>query len=119
MHIQLGHPPGEMCHFRSVGMKKKFTIVHTNGIHIARVHFCKCKRNMHVPEFAQLLRWRLWPATDIDPESATTFEALDLFQRLSLIGKVNGYDFYRAIEATLDGALMRSLAVRLDSHHKA
>ncbi|KZV60626.1 hypothetical protein PENSPDRAFT_549935, partial [Peniophora sp. CONT] len=111
IHIQLGHRPGETCDFRNLRkVNDKFTVIHTNGVHRLRMYFCKCPRSLHIPEYVQLLRWRLWPATCVNPETVTTFEALDLFQRLSLIGKVNGYDFCRALEVASDGALMRALA---------
>lgn len=111
LDIQLAHRPGETCDMRSQHTQDKFTIIHNNGVKIVRMHFCKCDLAGHVPGYAQLLRWRLWPATCQDPESATTFETLDTFHRLSLLGKLNGYDFVRAIEAATDGALIKGIAV--------
>lgn len=59
------------------------------------------------------MRWRFWPATCVNPQTATTFEALDLFHRLSLLGRLNVYDFYRAMEAASDGAMLKGIAVSL------
>ncbi|KZV59848.1 hypothetical protein PENSPDRAFT_537814, partial [Peniophora sp. CONT] len=112
LDLQMCHPPGETCGMRSLSTVENFTIIHTNGVRVVRMHFCKCSRAGGAPEYVQLLRWRLWPATCVNPESATTFEALDFFHRLSLFGKLNGYDFIRALEAATDGALIKGIAVR-------
>ncbi|VDC00369.1 unnamed protein product [Peniophora sp. CBMAI 1063] len=113
LSIQLGHRAGETCDMRALHTVENFTIVHTNGIKTVRMHFCKCSQSGHVPAYAQLLRWRLWPATSREPESATSFEALDIFHRLSLYGKLNGYDFVRALEAATDGAAIKGVVVRI------
>lgn len=102
---------------RAMQAGKNFTVIHTNGVRLVRLYFCHCALAGEVPPYAQLLRWRLWPATCKDPESATTFEALDFFHRLSLFGKLNGYDFIRALEGATDGALIHGVAVGVISDH--
>ncbi|VDB88002.1 unnamed protein product [Peniophora sp. CBMAI 1063] len=110
IRIQLLHPPGEVCKFRSLHSVEKFTIIHTNGIHKIPVDFCKCEIGKDIPYHIQLMRWRLWPATCEDPHTATTFEALDCFTRLSAFGRLNVYDFYRALEASTNGAMLQRVA---------
>ncbi|KZV65011.1 hypothetical protein PENSPDRAFT_587550, partial [Peniophora sp. CONT] len=110
VRIQLLHRPGEACDFRALHVVEKFTIVHTNGIHTLPVDFCGCNLGLHVPYHIQLMRWRFWPATCENPQTATTFEALDLFTRLSLLGRLNVYDFYRALEAATDGAMLKGIS---------
>ncbi|KZV61408.1 hypothetical protein PENSPDRAFT_693448 [Peniophora sp. CONT] len=110
VRIQLLHRPGEFCEFRSLHAVENFTIVHTNGIHTLPVDFCGCDLGRHVPRHIQLMRWRFWPATCVNPQTATTFEALDLFHRLTLLGRLNVYDFYRALEAATDGAMLKGIA---------
>ncbi|VDC00600.1 unnamed protein product [Peniophora sp. CBMAI 1063] len=110
MRIQLMHPPGECCSFRAVHQVENFTVIHTNGVHQIPVDFCGCERGAKVPYHIQLMRLRLWPATCVDPETATTLEALDQFTRISLIGRLNVYDYYRALEAATDGAGLRGIA---------
>lgn len=112
IRIQLLHRPGDVCKFRSLHSVENFTIIHTNGIHNIPVDFCKCEIGRNVPHHIQLMRWRLWPATCENPQTATTFEALDLFTRLSALGRLNVYDFYRALEAATDGAMLRGVSVR-------
>lgn len=91
---------------------EKFTIIHTNGVHHIPVDFCACELGADVPHHVQLLRWRLWPATCENPQTATTYEALDQFTRLSLLGRLNVYDYYKSLEAATDGAMLRGIAVR-------
>ena len=96
---------------RALYTRDRFTLITANGVKTVRMYFCQCSLSGHVPGYVQLIRRRYWPATCDDPESATTFEALDLFHRLSLFGKLNGYDFVRAIEAATDGAHIKGVAV--------
>lgn len=112
MSIQLMHPPGEDCPLRSVYCVDDFTIIHTNGIHKRRVYFCKCAIGHKVPPPIQLMRRRFWPATCENPQTATTFEALDLFTRLTAQGRLNIYDFHQALQDATDGAMLRGIAVR-------
>lgn len=116
LDIQLGHPPGMTCPMRSYATVNEFSVIHTNGVRVYRMFFCKCRLSAHIPRFAQLLRRRLWPATCSKPESATTFESLDIFHRLSLYGKLNAYDFVRAVTSATDGALLGGVAVGRLTH---
>ncbi|VDC05143.1 unnamed protein product, partial [Peniophora sp. CBMAI 1063] len=109
LSIQLSHRPGETCDMRALHTVENFTVAHTNGVKVVCMHFCKCSLAGDVPPYVQLLRWRLWPATCREPESAATFKALDFFHRLSLFGKLNGYDFVCALEAATDGALTKGV----------
>ncbi|VDC04364.1 unnamed protein product [Peniophora sp. CBMAI 1063] len=110
IRLQLLHRPGEVCKFRSLHTVENCTVIHTNGIHKIPVDFCKCELGRDIPNHIQLMRWRLWPATCENPRTATTFEALDLFTRLSVLGRLNIYDFHRALEAATDGAMLKGIA---------
>ncbi|VDC00223.1 unnamed protein product [Peniophora sp. CBMAI 1063] len=110
IRVQVLHRPGDVCKFRTLHSVERFTIIHTNGIHNIPVDFCNCEAGQDIPYHIQLLRWGLWPATCSKPETATTFEALDMFSRLSLLGRLSLYDFYRALEAATDGAMIRGIA---------
>lgn len=109
------HPTGETCSFRAAHQIEDFTIIHTNGIHRIPVDFCGCEKGVAVPWHIQLMRLRLWPATCVNPQTATTHEALDQFTRLSLLGRLNVYDYYRALESATDGAGLGVIAVRVFS----
>ncbi|KDR66325.1 hypothetical protein GALMADRAFT_1156932 [Galerina marginata CBS 339.88] len=73
-----------------------FTILHTNGIHEVSVDFCACTRA--TSKVRQLLRRRLYPATQDTPRTCATFELLQQLHMLHLTSKCATYDFYRAVE---------------------
>lgn len=47
-----------------------------------------------MPQRIQLVRAGWFPTSYQWPQTAFTFEALDMFQRLSVQGKLSMYDFY-------------------------
>lgn len=102
--IQVGpHPPGRICAAGHV--VEKFTVIHTNGIHTIRLRYCSCS---HAPErYIQLLRAGIFPNTPLEPASGVTFAALRLFHRLSLQGKLTGYDFIKSLEILTDNTGLR------------
>lgn len=104
------HDAGERCNVRET--VKDFTVIHTTGLHRLRVHFCRCSRGVLVDRYTQLIRARLWPATVAEPETATTFEALDDFNRLSLLGRLTSYDYYKALVSATDGFGLLKIPVR-------
>lgn len=86
LRIQLGHAPGERC-VNPWPADTKFTILDLpEGIHVVGLDFCDCQ---HVqPRDIQLLRARLYPATQAAPETCAMFRCLETFQMLSFISKV-------------------------------
>ena len=95
------HQAGDRCLIKDT--LDNFTIVHSNGMHRMRVHVCQCSLGINVDRYTQLFRARLWPATPDNPVMATTFEALDDFSRLSLLGRLTAYDYHKALAAATDG----------------
>ena len=85
--------------------------MHTTGLHATRVHFCRCSVGISVDRYTQLIRARLWPATVTDPETATTFEALEDFNRLSMLGRLTSYDYYKGMMASTDAFGLRKIPV--------
>lgn len=71
-------------------------ILHVNGIHEASVQYCGCSRS--IPQHQQLLRRRMYPASQITVRTCATFELLRQLHMLALTTKSNTYDFYRALE---------------------
>ncbi|KAF7317929.1 CxC2 domain-containing protein [Mycena kentingensis (nom. inval.)] len=102
LHIQLGHPAGEICPLPQPG-HREFIVVHNNGIHEAAIDFCGCQHHGRASNATQLLRARLYPSTGSCPQTCTTFDCLDSFHALSLHGKTSAYDFYRALEYRSSG----------------
>lgn len=108
--FKLGHPPGVPCTSPVVDFKI-MTLLDANGIHSARVQFCRCPG---APARAvQLLRASLWPATHLDPETAATFDVLQLFHTLNMIAQCNAYDFYQTLVKLTDPWNLKKLPVGL------
>ena len=71
-------------------------VLHTNGIHDVAIQYCGCSRA--IPNHTQLLRRRLYPASQINMKTCAIFELLDLLHKLSLNTKASTYDLYRSLE---------------------
>jgi hypothetical protein len=108
LRIQLNHPPGSICQWRSAG-HKNFVVLHTNGIHLVNVDFCGC--NPTVSNKRQLLRTSWWPATPLEPQTCATFTLLNQFHILSLQGKTSAFDFYRSLEYITENHGLKKLPV--------
>ncbi|THU93967.1 hypothetical protein K435DRAFT_669246, partial [Dendrothele bispora CBS 962.96] len=102
--IQLGHLPGEICLFHH-NAHSDFTVIHTNGIHEVAVKFCGC--NPLLEHRTQLLQIQWYPATPINPQTATTFTCLRQFQHLNCLGKLPPYDYYHALEIMTESRVRR------------
>lgn len=71
-------------------------VLHVNGIHDVAIKYCGCTRA--IPHHLQLLRRRLYPASQMTIRTCATFELLVCLHTLALTTKSNTYDFYRALE---------------------
>ncbi|KAL0568990.1 hypothetical protein V5O48_012979 [Marasmius crinis-equi] len=97
----------QMNHFRGLCTALKpaydrLLVLHTNGIHRANLRFCHCPKS--IPQYQQLLRRHLYPATVRKGRIATvvTFEYLDSLHMLTLTTKGSVYDFYCGLERMTD-----------------
>ena len=90
--IQLGHVIGEPCPLPTPAFGDSFTVIDINGIHDIGLDFCGCGRHGIMAQ--QLLRFRLYPATAQNPNTATTFRALHHFQLLNFESKCSVYEFH-------------------------
>lgn len=108
--VHLMHEPGSKCIAPKTATD--FDIMHHNGTHRMNVHFCRCSRGVLVDNYTQLMRSRLWPATNDDPATATTISCLDQFTRLAMLGRLTGYDYYQAMAAATDAMGILKLPVR-------
>lgn len=94
LKLQLNHASGRCknptpCH---AGM----LVLHTNGIHSVNIQYCDCERS--IPHHLQLLRRRLYPATQMSVKTCATFSLLQHLHKLALTTKASTYDFYRCLE---------------------
>jgi hypothetical protein len=99
MRIQLNHRIGETC-INPITYKDDFTVIDVNGIHEVAIDYCGCQMVETRP--AQLLRFRLYPATVIDPKTAATFQVLESFHLTTLISKISTFDFYTTLSRRTD-----------------
>ncbi|KAG2047663.1 hypothetical protein BDR06DRAFT_1029543 [Suillus hirtellus] len=98
--LQLGHTSGICCDNPLPAFNNNFVIIHYNGIYEVGLDFCRCASAQ--PHIIQLLCVRLFPATTVDPKTATTFRALEYFQMLSFKSKVSMFEFYKTAARLTD-----------------
>ncbi|KAJ7576762.1 hypothetical protein C8J56DRAFT_765507, partial [Mycena floridula] len=73
LRVQLGHGGNSPCPMRNE-TPDRFTVIHSNGIHIVSVDFCKCHEgSTSGEEYRQLLRNEWVPSTHLEPQTAATF----------------------------------------------
>lgn len=77
-----------------------FTIVHTNGIHGTRLHFCGCFDDL--PRRVLLIRSRLFPGSTRLPLTAFTLPLLRLYGLQNLQTKCSAQDFLTALQRMTD-----------------
>ncbi|THU88514.1 hypothetical protein K435DRAFT_679647 [Dendrothele bispora CBS 962.96] len=105
--VQLGHLDGSECYNPTRGLSK-FIVVDTNGIHHVQLNYCGCKRSISTltavqhQKWEQLMRVRWFPGTHTRPKTAFAFQMLMQFHILTLLGKINGFDYYRGLERLTD-----------------
>ncbi|KAF9472822.1 hypothetical protein BDN70DRAFT_818093, partial [Pholiota conissans] len=100
LKIQLNH--SSMFCENPVPAHTSMLVLHTNGIHSVAVQYCGCSRA--IPHHIQLLRRRLYPASQLSVKTCATFELLRLLHKMALSTKASTYDFYRCLEWLTDGA---------------
>lgn len=94
LKIQLKHS-GPFC-VNPIQSHAELLVIHTNGIHSVNIQYCGCTRE--IPHHIQLLRRRLYPASQLTVRTCATFEVLEHLHRLAWTTKASTYDFYRALE---------------------
>lgn len=86
-----------------------FTVVHTNGIHGTRLHFCGCFDD--VPRRTQLVRARLFPGSTRQPLTAFTIPLLRSFRLHSLQSKCSAQDFLSSLQRMTDNVKPQNISV--------
>ncbi|KAJ7022478.1 hypothetical protein C8F04DRAFT_971465 [Mycena alexandri] len=97
---QLGHE-GFKCRFPDPRVRS-LTVVHPNGIHPIQYRYCLCKRSDTCNNLQQLHRNGWFPATKTDPDTAVSYQALDLYRLLNVVGNLNARDFITSLERLTD-----------------
>lgn len=83
-------------------------IMHTNGIHVMPVAFCRCSGRL---DWEQLLEHDMFPGTDDRVRSIFTFAVLDLFHNFNLVSKTAPRDFNKALRRFTDAGFPTSVPV--------
>lgn len=99
----------------STSTPQNLLVVHTNGWHVVRAHFCTCGAGPGWFErYRQFLRVGWYPASFDRPRTGFTFELLDTYHKLTLQGKLNLYDFWLGIIQKTDNCGRLEAIVRPD-----
>jgi CxC2 like cysteine cluster associated with KDZ transposases len=80
-----------------------------NGIHEIGLDFCDCDRAQ--AHHLQILQFRWFPATVINPRTAATRRVLKHFQILSFESKVSGFEFYHSLARETDNTSIFTVKV--------
>ncbi|KAF9048976.1 hypothetical protein BJ165DRAFT_1464001 [Panaeolus papilionaceus] len=96
VRLQLNHKFRDPCIGRKKAKNDEFCIIDITGIHLVSVDFCQCGVGDQSP-VTQLLRAGLFPATVTQPQTAATFDALNMFEMLSYESKISGFEFYQTL----------------------
>ncbi|KAJ6450350.1 hypothetical protein C8R47DRAFT_1329898 [Mycena vitilis] len=97
---QLGHG-GLPCGYPEA-VTRTLTVVHTTAIQEISYRYCNCGRSDTANNLVQLLRNAWYPASKTDPDTVATFEVLDLYRLLNVVGHMNVRDFITSLERLTD-----------------
>ncbi|KAH9848497.1 hypothetical protein C2E23DRAFT_739298 [Lenzites betulinus] len=115
LRVQLGHADNSPC-ANPDPARKDFCVVDIHGQHNIALSFCACDQAKKAgSRYEQLLRRRLFPATQTDPNTAFTFRLLEHYHIQSLQGKISMYDYYTTLERQTDN----TGSVKLQDRYKA
>ncbi|KAJ7066079.1 hypothetical protein C8F01DRAFT_1248123 [Mycena amicta] len=111
MVYQLGHH-GFDCVLPE--RRRTMVVLHVHGIFKVDVAFCGCSnslchRHTHI---SQLMDNAWYPATIANPQTCATYEVLDLFQTLQVVGNINAQDFVQTLELLTDATFTEDVPDR-------
>ncbi|KAJ7205080.1 hypothetical protein C8J57DRAFT_1259097 [Mycena rebaudengoi] len=94
--FQLGH--GGLPCVCPNGKINLMTVLDAPYVHEVHFQYCKCSRLDYANNLQQLLRNSWYPATVTSPGTCTTFETLEMYRLMNVIGNMNAYDFIKTLE---------------------
>jgi len=89
----------------------QFTIVHSTGIFIHHLKWCRCSDSKLEDRHLQLLRSGILPSSIVKPKTAFTFDVLDNFLIDALECKTSARSFYQKLCRLSNNAFPDSLPV--------
>jgi hypothetical protein len=99
LQFHLGHE-GQPCPVNMAPDKHRLLLVHTNGIHVLNIHYCRCAQS--VPRAIQLWAAGLFPASFKRPQSAFSEHLLRDYNSVTLQGKITAHDYWESIQRKTD-----------------
>ncbi|KIJ14149.1 hypothetical protein PAXINDRAFT_79775, partial [Paxillus involutus ATCC 200175] len=90
-----------------------FTVVHSTGIFIHRLKWCRCEQVKLEDRHLQLLQARMFSSTTSKPQTAFTFEVLNHFLIDSLECKTSAMSFYQKLRRLTNNPFPDAVPVRL------
>ncbi|KAJ7841673.1 hypothetical protein B0H13DRAFT_2365584 [Mycena leptocephala] len=102
---QLGHG-GQPCK-APANTLRTMVVIHTNGVHTVHYRYCGCDLSDHANNLEQLLCNSWYPASTIDPATCATFDALETYRLLNVIGNINVKDYVSTLERMGDPTRIR------------
>ncbi|KAJ7458364.1 hypothetical protein B0H11DRAFT_1737877 [Mycena galericulata] len=96
---QLGHH-GFPCSFP--GAQRSMVVMDVTGIFTLDVRYCGCEKAERSNNLDQLLGNAWYPASTIDPGTCATFQVLEFFRLLNVVGNVTAHDFVGTLERLTD-----------------
>ena len=73
--------------------------------------YCECGIVGASRPIIQLLRHGWWPATMAKPRTVVTLNAVQQFHAITLLGKLNIYDYYQSLVQLTDNVGVRNVPV--------
>ncbi|KAJ7040106.1 hypothetical protein C8F04DRAFT_948846 [Mycena alexandri] len=109
---QLGHH-GHACDFPDA-RERTMVVMDITGVHKVTYRFCACEKARRFVNgtLGQLMGNAWYPATTVDPETCASFESLELFRLLNVVGNLNVHDFVRSLERRTDPLLVTKIPDR-------
>lgn len=92
---------------------ERFTVVHSTGVFIHRVKWCRCNDARFEDRHLQLLKHGIFPSTVVKPQTGFTFEVLDHFLIDALECKTSARSFYQKLRRFSNNAFPDSIPVSL------
>ncbi|KAJ7073655.1 hypothetical protein C8F01DRAFT_1271360 [Mycena amicta] len=97
LSYQLGHHSSP-CPLPASATARTLVMIDVKGVFTLNVFFCGCSSSLHNNHVAQLMSSGWYPATTIDPATCTTFESLELFRELNVVGNLSVHDYVGTLE---------------------
>ncbi|KAJ7058639.1 hypothetical protein C8F01DRAFT_1255789 [Mycena amicta] len=104
---QLGHHGGP-CISPASSEPQNMVVIHVGGVFTLRVRFCGCAKVLGQDHITQLMSNGWYPATTIDPATCATFEALEQFRLLNVVGNLSAHNYVGTLERIMDATLLES-----------